>query len=153
MRMGVIDPKSVCQIALVVDDIEQAARNYAELFGVPVPNIWRIPPEEEAHTQFRGEPTATRARLCVFDMGQVVLELTEADKEPSSWKQFHDEHGQGVHHIGFQVVDRQSVIDYFQSKGAGVRHYGEYTGGNYTFVDSEKAFGVLINVKFEEGKQ
>jgi catechol 2,3-dioxygenase-like lactoylglutathione lyase family enzyme len=151
--MGLIDPKKVCQIALVVDDIELAAKNYAELFGVPVPDIWSLPPEEEAHTRFRGQPTSTRARLCVFDMGQVVLELTEADSEPSSWKQFRDEHGQGVHHIGFQVKDRQSVIDYFKSKGAGERHYGEYTGGNYTFVDSEKAFGVLINVKYEEGKQ
>jgi 4-hydroxyphenylpyruvate dioxygenase-like putative hemolysin len=151
--MGVIDPKSVCQIALVVDDIELAARNYAELFGVQVPNIFTIPPEEEAHTRFRGQPTATRARLCVFDLGQVVLELTEADKEPSSWKEFHEERGQGVHHIGFKVVDRQTVIDYFSAKGAGVRHYGEYTGGNYTFVDSEKAFGVLINIKYEEGKQ
>lgn len=148
-----IDPKKCCQIALVVDDIEQAAKNYAELFGVPVPDIWRIPPEKEAHTRFRDLPTATRARLCVFDLGQVVLELTEADKEPSSWKQFYDEHGQGVHHIGFQVSNRRDVIDYFQSKGAGERHYGEYTGGNYTFVDSEKMFGVLINVKFEEGKK
>lgn len=88
--MGFIDPRKVCQIALVVNDIEQAARNYAELFGVQVPEIWRLPPEEEAHTRFRGQPTATRARLCVFDMGQVVLELTEADDQPSSWKQFHD---------------------------------------------------------------
>jgi len=151
--MGFIDPKTVCQIALVVDDIERAAKNYAELFGVPVPNIFSVPPPEEAHTRFHGQPTATRARLCVFDMGQVVLELTEADSAPSSWKQFRDERGQGVHHIGFQVADRQSVIDYFTSKGAPERHYGEYTGGNYTFVDSEREFGVLINVKYEEGKQ
>lgn len=151
--MSVIDPKSVCQIALVVDDIERVANNYAELFGVPVPDIWEIPPASEAHTTFRGQPTDTRARLCVFDMGQVVLELTQPDGEPSSWKQFMDERGQGVHHIGFQVKDRDKTMDFFARKGAVERHYGEYTGGNYTFVDSEREFGVLINVKYEEGQQ
>ena len=151
--MGVIDPRKVCQIALVVDDIERAAQNYAELFGVEVPEIWELPPQEQAHTRFRGQPNFSHAKLCVFDMGQVVLELTQPDEVSSSWKCFREEHGEGVHHIGFQVADRQAVIDYFESKGATERHYGEYPGGNYTFVDSEREFGVIINVKYEEGKQ
>lgn len=151
--MGVIDPGKVCQIALVVDDIERVARNYAELFGVPVPDIWQVPPHAEAHTRFRGQPTDTRARICVFDMGQVVLELTQADDQESSWKQFRDERGQGVHHIGFQVKDRDAAMRFFAGKNAPERHYGDYTGGNYTFVDSEREFGVLINVKYEEGQQ
>lgn len=150
--MGVIDPKKVCQIALVVDDIERVARNYAELFGVPVPDMFLVPPPEEAHTVFRGQPTATRAKLCVFDMGQVVLELTQADDQPSSWSEFKKERGEGVHHIGFQVQDRDKVMEFFKAKDAPERHYGEYTGGNYTFVDSEREFGVLINIKYEEDK-
>ncbi|MDL2205848.1 VOC family protein [Eubacteriales bacterium OttesenSCG-928-N13] len=151
--MGVIDPNKVCQIALVVDDIERVAQNYAELFGVPVPNIWELPPQSEAHTRYHGEPCHSHAKLCVFDMGQVVLELTQPDELPSSWKQYQDEHGQGVHHIGFQVKDRDQVMQFFAEKNAPERLYGEYTGGNYTFVDSEREFGVLINVKYEEGQQ
>ena len=112
--MGIIDPKSVCQIALVVKDIKASARRYAELFGVPTPEIFTIPPQEEARTRFRGKPTATRAKLAVFDLAQVVLELTEADDKPSSWKQFIDEHGEGVHHIGFKVADRESVMAHFK---------------------------------------
>jgi methylmalonyl-CoA/ethylmalonyl-CoA epimerase len=149
--MGIIDPKSVCQIALVVKDIKASARRYADLFGVPMPEIFSILPQEEAHTRFRGTPTATRARLAVFDLGQVVLELTEADDEPSSWKQFIDEHGEGVHHIGFKVADRESVMAHFKKLGIGERHYGEYPGCSYTFVDSAALFGVIINVK-EESK-
>jgi catechol 2,3-dioxygenase-like lactoylglutathione lyase family enzyme len=147
--MGIIDPKSVCQIALVVKDIEASTRRYAELFGVPAPAIFSVPPQEEAHTRFRGKPTATRARLAVFDLGQVVLELTEVDGEPSSWKQFLAEKGEGVHHIGFKVADREAAMAYFRKLGIGERHYGEYPGGSYTFVESEKAFGVIFNIKEE----
>lgn len=147
--MGIINGKSICQIALVVKDIEAVAKRYAELFGVEVPNIFTVPPQSEANTQYRGEPTATRAKLAVFDLGQVVLELTEPDDEPSSWKEFLDVHGDGVHHIAFTTEDREKVVEYFEKNEMPVRHYGEYTGGNYTVFDSAEALGVLVQIKAE----
>ncbi len=92
--MKVLDGKSICQVALVVDNLEETIQEYAKLFGVPVPDIFSVPEESEAHTQFQGIPTATRARLAVFDLGQVVLEITEPDEtRPSSWKDFLDKKG------------------------------------------------------------
>ncbi len=147
--MGIIDPKKICQIALVVKDIEKVAKNYAELFGVDVPEIEPVPPQEETHIVYRGKPSATRAKLCVFDLGSVVLELSEPDELPSSWKEFLDKKGEGVHHIGFQVEDRAAVLDAFAKRGIPVRHVGEYPGGTYTFMDSEEQFGVVLNLKHE----
>lgn len=151
--MAIIDGNSICQIALVVKDLEAAAKQYAELFGVPEPPIFSVGPYEEAKTEYRGQPTETRARLCVFDLGKIVLELTEADEHPSSWKEYLEEHGEGVHHIGFMTDDRAKVIKYFEENDMPVRHYGEYPGGNYTFIDSEDKLGVLINVKYEPGNK
>jgi methylmalonyl-CoA/ethylmalonyl-CoA epimerase len=150
--MGLIDRKTICQIALVVKDIEKVANHYAELFGVEVPRIFSIPPEEEAHTKYRGNPTQTKAKLAVIDLGPVVLELTQPDDEPSSWKEFLETNGQGVHHIGFMVSERDNVINYFAEKGVTVRHYGEYHGGSYTFVDSAEYLGVILNIKHEVNK-
>lgn len=150
--MAILDGKTICQVALVVKDIQATAERYAELFDMPVPRITQLSPPEEARTTFRGQPTATRAKLCVFDLGHIVLELTEADDQPSSWKEFMDTHGEGVHHIGFMTEDRDKVMDYFEKNEMPVRHYGEYPGGNYTFMESEEKLGVLINVKYEPGK-
>ncbi|WP_274651965.1 VOC family protein [Paenibacillus humicola] len=147
--MGILKKEAICQIALVVKDIEQAARHYAELFGVDVPRIFQIPPHEEANTQYRGRPTSTRAKLAVIDLGPLVLELTEPDDEPSSWKEFLETNGEGVHHIGFMTDDREKTIGYFAQKGIPVRHYGEYPGGSYTFVDSGEQLGVILNIKHE----
>lgn len=147
--MGVVDGKSICQIALVVRDIKSAVKHYAALFGVPEPEIFGIAPLEQAKTSFRGELTPTQPKLAVFDLGQVVLELTEPDEHPSSWKTFLEEHGDGVHHIGFRVGDREKAVRFFEEEGMPVRHYGEYPGGNYTFMDSEAKLGVLVNIKYE----
>ena len=145
--MGVIDGKKICQIALVVKDIEKTANEYAKLFGVDVPEIFQIPPVEEAHTRFRGELTKTRAKLAVFDLGQVVLELTEPDNEPSSWKEYLETHGEGVHHIAFMTDDREQEVEYFAHKDIPIRHYGEYEGGNYTVFDTKDQFGLYLQVK------
>lgn len=147
--MKLLDGKSICQVALVVDNLEETIQEYAKLFGVPVPDIFSVPEESQAHTMFQGKPTATRARLAVFDLGQVVLEITEPDDKPSSWKDFLDKKGPGVHHIAFMTDDRDRAVKYFEENGMPVRHYGEYEGGNYTVFDSAEKTGVYIQVKYE----
>ncbi len=150
--MSQINAETICQIAIVVKDIEQTAQNYAEIFGVKTPEIFLVPPPEETHILYRGKPTATRAKLCVFKMGAIVLELTEPDEEPSSWKEFLEQKGEGVHHIGFVVNDREATLDFLNQRGIPVRHTGVYPGGSYTFVDSEAQLGVLLNLKYSESK-
>jgi len=147
--MAPIDPRRICQIALVVRDIETTARNYAEVFGLPMPTIFTLPPVEEAHTTFRGKLTRSRARLAVFDLGSVVLELTEPDDEPSSWKDFLDTKGEGVHHIGFMVDDLPGSLEALRKRGIPERHSGDYPGGRYVFVESAAQLGVILNVKHE----
>ena len=147
--MEKIDAGTICQIAIVVKDLDKAVKYYTEIFKVEPAYVFAIPPQEEAKTQYRGEPTATRARLAVFKMGNIVLELTEPDNEPSSWKEFLDTKGEGVHHIGFMVDDRDAVLNKLDKLGIPVRHYGEYTGGSYTVVDSQEQLGVLLNLKHE----
>ena len=72
-RKGIINPKTCCQVGLVARDIEKTAALYAEVFGVPMPEINSMPPVEVAQTKFRGIASGTQARLCGFDMGQLFL--------------------------------------------------------------------------------
>ena len=53
--MGVINGKNICQIALVVKDLDKTVEEYAKLFGVPKPEAFRVPEEAIAHTTFKGE--------------------------------------------------------------------------------------------------
>jgi methylmalonyl-CoA/ethylmalonyl-CoA epimerase len=144
-----IELKRICQIAIVVRDIEKTARNYCEIFGLPMPEIFELPPAEQAHTRFHGRSTKTRAKLAVFKMGHVVLELTQPDDEPSSWKDFLEKHGEGVHHIGFIVDDLPGTLSFLEKRGIPERHSGDYPGGRYVFVESAKKLGVILNVKHD----
>ena len=63
-RKGIINPKTCCQVGLVARDIEKTAALYAEVFGVPMPEINSMPPVEVAQTKFRGIASGSQARLC-----------------------------------------------------------------------------------------
>lgn len=147
---GLIDPKTCCQVSIVARDIEKAAKMYAELFGVPVPDIFSIPPVAEANTRFYGKPSETQARMCVFDMGQVCLEITEPDEFDSSWKKALGDKDVAFHHIGFRIDDLEKTMAYFAAQGCPERHRGNYPVGNtYILPDSAEKYGFLFNLKYE----
>lgn len=149
-----IDLNGLIQIAFVVKDIEAVAKNWSEVFGIPMPKIDYITPPDQCQIYYRGEKSNSRAKIACIPLGPITIELTEPDEHDTSWKEFLEAHnGNGVHHLGFSVGSdekRDAVIKMLEDRGIGVRHYGYYPGGSYTFVDSEEQLGVILNVKPHE---
>lgn len=136
----------VCQVGLIVRDIERSIETYSRVFGIPKPGIIVTDGPEIAHTRFRGEPTDARAKLAFFEMGQVSLELIEPIGGPSTWQEFLDEKGEGVHHIAFVVKDTDEAVKFLEGEGVGVMQQGDYTGGRYTYLDSASTLGVVLEL-------
>jgi catechol 2,3-dioxygenase-like lactoylglutathione lyase family enzyme len=146
MQESGIGTNTICQIGLVVRDIEQTAKAYADLFGMDMPGIITTDPEEIARTRFRGAPTQARAKLAFFKMGDVSLELIEPVGEPSTWKEFLDEHGEGVHHIALRIDGMERVLTFMEGEGISAIQRGDYTGGRYAYVDSAPSLAVIIEL-------
>ncbi len=136
----------VTQVAMVVRDVEKTARNYADLFGMEMPPIILTDPEEKAHTRYRGRPTPARAKLAFFRMGSLSLELIEPVDGPSTWREFLDRHGEGIHHIAFLVEDMDEAVRFLEGKGMPLVQRGDFTGGCYAYVDSTSRLGAIIEL-------
>jgi catechol 2,3-dioxygenase-like lactoylglutathione lyase family enzyme len=136
----------LCQVGIVVRDIERAVDAYSEVFGVPRPEIVLTDEPDVAKTTYRGERTDARAKLAFFDMGQVALELIEPVGGPSTWQAFLDEKGEGVHHLAFIVQGTDEVVAFLESKDIGVVQQGRYEGGMYTYLDAESTLGVVLEL-------
>ena len=117
-----------------------------KLFGTPEPNIIVTDPYESARTQYRGRSTEARAKLAFFTMGPVALELIEPVGGPSTWQEFLDEKGPGIHHIALMAKGTDQVVASLCEKGASLAQEGYYTGGRYTYVDSSPALGVILEL-------
>ena len=136
------------QIALVVEDIETAIDSWCELFDVPRPSVRVTEAVPNPDETYRGEVAAYGLKLAVIDCADrgFIVELHEPDRNPSTFREFLDKHGNGVHHVGFQVGDaRDAVIGELEDMGYVMRTLG--AGGSWTIVDAEDALGVNLNIK------
>jgi len=139
-------PNKVVQVGLIVRDIEKTAQAYCRVFGVEMPAITKTAGYEETHAAYRGQPTTARAKLAFFDMGQLNIELIEPIGGPSTWQEFLDANGEGVHHIAFTIKDTPAVVSDLEAVGIPVVQQGDYTGGCYTYLDSAGPLGVALEL-------
>jgi methylmalonyl-CoA/ethylmalonyl-CoA epimerase len=135
----------VTQIAVVVKDIDAASEAWSKVFGLPKPSVM-VTDAEAGEDIYRGERTYAQAKLAFFDLGQVSLELIEPIGEDSVWYEVLAEKGEGVHHIAFNIQGTEQVTDHLAEHGMPVIQQGKYTGGMYTYVDSEPVLKVMLEL-------
>ena len=137
----------ITQVAIITSDIEAKARAWAELLGVPVPEIRNTGPYEESQAQYKGQPTLARAKLAFFKLGpQVSLELIEPIDRPSTWGDQLDQHGDSLHHIAFRIQGMGEKLALLDGQGIPLVQKGEYKGGRYAYVDGIEKLGATLEL-------
>lgn len=147
-----LDLNGFIQIALVVEDIDVAAKEWAELLGVPVPEVTmhQTPETTDPKLMYYGKNYKYGLKLASIKAPQgFIIELHQVvDDYPSTFNEFVKEHGYGVHHIGFQVGDRRdAIVNELEERGYPKRVEHFYNGGSWTIMDTEQALGVNLNIK------
>lgn len=148
---GIINKDQFIQVALVVDDIQKAAKAWSKLLGIKQPEIWmnHMRSNPGYPYLYRGQDVPCDVQMCVINMGSWALELHQIDNTPSTFREFQDKHAFGVHHLGFEVGDdRDKVIQFLKDMGYDTdRTLGVYPGSSWTIVDAEDELGVNLNIK------
>jgi len=94
--------RDILHACVVVRDVEKTARVLAERFGL---GPWEVHLKTYPKTQatFRGEPVECTFKFAYAKVGPITLELAQPVSGKSSYREFLDKHGEGLHHIGFQA--------------------------------------------------
>lgn len=142
----------ITQIGFVVNDIEIASKKWASILGfseIPKPII--TDEFEKANTHFEGNPTEARAKLAFFRMENITIELIEPIGKKSTWYKHLKKHGEGIHHIAFNVEGMEKNENALRKTGGIVLQKGDYTGGSYSYVDMPEV-GVIFELLTQTGK-
>lgn len=146
MGKNILGTNFITQIGIIVKDIDATSQVYADFFGVENPG-WSITDTvDKAETEYRGESTVARAKLAFFNMGSLQLELIEPDEHPSTWREFLDEHGEGVHHIAFGIEGMKEKVALLEKNQMPLVQKGEYTGGRYAYIDTTDQLKVILEI-------
>lgn len=136
----------IVQVGIVVKDIEKASRAYAEILGTEVPDWFLTDTMDKAHTEFRGKPSEARARLAFIELKNITIELIEPVGGPSTWREFLEERGEGVHHLAFEVKGMDEKIKLLAERGLPLLQKGDYEGGRYAYLDGVKRLAVILEL-------
>ena len=137
---------TVVQVAVVVQDIEKAAAAYADFLGTAVPKWSWTDTEDKAHTEFKGKPSPARAKLAFIELKNITIELIEPDQNPSTWREFLDAKGEGIHHIAFEIKGMDDKVALLEKKGMPLLQKGDYEGGRYAYIDGTAKLGLILEL-------
>jgi catechol 2,3-dioxygenase-like lactoylglutathione lyase family enzyme len=147
---SVVGTQLVAQVGFIVKDIETTKRKWAEFLGVEVPPTIGAGDYAVTKTTYKGQPAPEASCLMAFfDTGSgLQLELIEPNEAPSTWRDFLETHGEGVHHLAFKVEDTARAVADSEKFGAVFTQQGQYgdAGGQYTYLDATKDLKVFIEL-------
>jgi methylmalonyl-CoA/ethylmalonyl-CoA epimerase len=146
MSERIFGSHALTQVGIVVRDIEASAKAYAEAFGIEAPKWFWTDDEAKARTRYRGSPTPARAKLAFMRFGSLDIELIEPDANPSTWREFLDGHGEGVHHLAIVVEGMEEHIERSGAAGMGLLQKGEYEGGRYAYIDASAGLKTVMEL-------
>ena len=122
------------------------ARLAAEMLGIPVPELKSTPPVEIAKPRYNGELAVLGCRQINMRWGGIGIEFIEPDENPSTWRDFLERRGPGIHHIGFRVSDMAAKNEEFHAEGYPTIQEGSFHGGCYAYNNTEPDLGILIEL-------
>jgi methylmalonyl-CoA/ethylmalonyl-CoA epimerase len=92
--------REIVHVCVVVRNVEATAKKLVEKYGIG-PFEVRKKTYPESHATIHGEPVSYTLKFGYCKVGSIVLELVETIKGKTIYNEFLEEHGEGIHHIGF----------------------------------------------------
>ncbi|HCK40233.1 MAG: lactoylglutathione lyase [Planctomycetaceae bacterium] len=137
-KLGLDSPTQVC---LVVRELEQAAQYYENVLGI---GPFVFPKIHYKEITYLGQPSDGYWEMAFARMGPLELELSCPLQTPSIYEDFLNEHGEGLHHLGFDIDDLDATIAQAESLGIGVLMSGRTDQGGFAHLDTRKVGGTIF---------
>jgi catechol 2,3-dioxygenase-like lactoylglutathione lyase family enzyme len=127
------------QIAIAVKDVEKVAANYEKILGIGPWTFFDWEPPLVYDRKYYGEPAWGRDKIALAQVGSIQLELMQGVEGPSIYRDWVEEHGEGLHHINWLVDDVDETEKILTKEGFPVIQGGKYgprdQKGAYSYID------------------
>jgi hypothetical protein len=140
--------RKVTQFAFIVKDDAPVSKYWAKL-GWPEMSITH---PDLHHLEYQGKPGDFKSRLGWMRHGKVVYEWIMPEKGPSTWHDHLNRHGEGMHHMAFNVDDMDQAIAEWNKGGFATLMSGAWGEpgkkgyGRFAYMDTQAAGGIDIEL-------
>jgi methylmalonyl-CoA/ethylmalonyl-CoA epimerase len=135
-------------IGVIVKNIEKTIEYLSSIgigpFGMPGGQKWvEVPFKGELHSK----PAAWKVKISNAVLGNGELELLQPSGGPSLLQEFLDDHGEGLHHIGYITDDLDKDIKTLAKQGIKVLTSANADKGGFAYFDTGINGGIVTELR------
>ncbi len=138
----------VQQVALVVRDVEATIESYTKQAGIGPWRVALLEPPRLTAMRVRGESVEYSFKYAVAWTGDTMWEIIEPVDGPSIYKEFLNDHGEGVHHILVQHegLDFDTALEQFGKRGCPPAMEGRIGDIRFAYLESEGPLKTTLEI-------
>ena len=144
----------LCQVGLIVRDLDKAMEKYRKLLGMEPTRIIERSPTAPGKKYYKGKESDFYQRVALYYFGDMEFEILQPFGEASALSDFLEEHGEGIHHVAFDTDDFKGTEALLESCGAHKVQTGptsSHPALEWGFFDTGDQLGTMIElVNFAE---
>jgi methylmalonyl-CoA/ethylmalonyl-CoA epimerase len=136
------------QVGIVVRDLDESLKRYKTLLGIESWEMFEINSSTYQFT-YHGKPVEHSFRAAFTMLGHLMIELLEPLEGDGIYRDFLNEHGEGIHHLGHvRVDDLDKAVRELEEAGFPCIE----TGGtridfhSWAYVDTTSALGYILEL-------
>lgn len=145
----------VCQVAVIVRDLDRGLEQFRELFGIEEDSL-SYSDSREAYSEgrlqevkYNGEEGEFHYLQRNFFMGGMDIELFAPipgyEDEKNPFNDFLKEQGPGIHHLNIRLANRAEGLEYLNRELGVVPLYDLYHLGRHcAYYDLRKELGLIV---------
>jgi hypothetical protein len=140
--------KEIAQIGFVVHDAVKTAKRYSVIFGIGPWLFFDATPTNMVLHGNRLKDGDSCSRIALTNLGKMQIELIQPMYGESTYMEFLEDRGEGIHHVSFGLVDdHDQVVSAFEKNGMEIEMQG-LLGGAYTFtyMATQRELGTIFEV-------
>ncbi len=142
--MTSFDPSALCQVGIVVRNIDETVKFYTEVFGIGPFEIVRV---DFSDATYYGQRAGYRGKRAFAKLGAVTLELIELIDGKTIHEDFLNEKGEGLHHIAFEVKDLKKAEEEAERFGLKITQGRKREDGSgFVYLDSDRIGGAIFEL-------
>lgn len=138
--------KRIAQVALVVHSAERTAERYWSEFGIGPWRFKTLDPSNVVDMKVRGLRVDHAMRIAIASIGDIEWEIIEPLDDKSIYAEHLRAHGEGLHHILFDVGDYEQTAAHLLRTGSPEIASGKWHGYRYAYFDTRGSLGCLTEI-------
>lgn len=128
--------KKITKVGIIVKNLYETLDYYYNRYGINNWNIWEQNPDYVKDQMVNGVKTKYSAFVAHSKIGDTIWEIIEPLNGDNIYAEFLKKHGEGIHHLGYEVEEMNQSLDFFKDYKIKMLQSGSWNGLRYAFFDT-----------------